>query len=284
MIRSTHHPRPANSAIALASLIALFATAMAATVSAQSAQPAQAAQAASPERAAEIVAASRASMKADTMSTRSRLEIIARDGAKTERLLDQYTAISAAAVKTVIIFQKPASVAGTRFLTIQNAGKPEDRWIFLPSLGKVRRVAATEGSGSFMGTDFSYDDVALMSRDPGQDDYAVLSDGDYSGEPCWVIEAKPKNAGFQYSRMVMWIEKSTSSSRRMDLYDRKGELAKQLEILEYRDIQGRRSAVATRMSTMKTKTSTTIYMDIVKYDDPIPASVFTEKFLLTGKP
>lgn len=277
MIHPTSAARSAirKSPAFIMSLIALCATIFAAEVQAQ---PAAA------TRAAEIVAASRAAMKADTMSTRSRLEITARDGGKTERLLDQYTSISAAAVKTVIIFQKPAAVAGTRFLTIQNAGKPEDRWIFLPSLGKVRRVAATEGSGSFMGTDFSYDDVALMSRDAGMDDYSLLPDADYAGTPCWVIEATPKDANFQYARMVLWIEKSSSSTRKMDLYDRKGELAKQLEILEYRDIQGRRTAVATRMSTVKAKTSTTIYMDIVKYDDPIPASVFTERFLLTGKP
>lgn len=240
--------------------------------------------AAGAQSALDIVKASRRGMKADTMSTRSRLVIASKDGNTTERMLDQYTAVGATSVRTVIIFQKPASVAGTRFLTIQNEGKPEDRWIFLPSLGKVRRVASGEGSGSFMGTDFSYDDISLMNRDPGLDAYSILRDETLDGKECRVIEARPNDPGFQYSRMLLWIDKAGSSTLKTELYDRKGELAKVLEIQAYREIQGRLTAVATKMSTVQAKTSTTIFMDIVKYDDPIPASVFTEKFLLTGKP
>lgn len=236
------------------------------------------------QSASEIVEASRKGVKASTMSTRSRLVIAAKDGGTTERLLDQYTSIGPGSVKTVIIFQKPASVAGTRFLTIQDSGKPEDRRIFLPSLGKVRRVAAGEGSGSFMGTDFSYDDISLMNRDPSLDSFAILREEPLQDRDCWVIEARPKDPGFQYSRMLMWIGKTASSTFKTELYDRKGDLAKILEIQSYKEIQGRLTAVATKMSTLQSKTSTTIFMDIVKYDDPIPASVFTEKFLLTGKP
>lgn len=236
------------------------------------------------QSAEDIVRASRERIKADTVSTRSRMMITAKDGSVTERLLDQYTSKVSGTTKTVVVFQKPASVAGTRFLTISNPGKIDDRWIFLPSLGKVRRIAAGEGSGSFMGTDMSYDDISSMDRDVSLDTYALLKDENLDGRPCWVIEAKPKDPGYQYSRMVGWIEKSTSISLKMELYDKKGVLVKVMEIQDTKDVQGKLTPVVTKMSTVQAKTSTTIYVDIIKYNDPIPASVFTERFLLTGRP
>ena len=236
------------------------------------------------QNAEEIVRASRDRIKADTVSTRSRMVITAKDGGVTERLLDQYTSTASGTNKTIVVFQKPASVAGTRFLTISSPGKADDRWIFLPSLGKVRRIASGEGSGSFMGTDMSYDDISSMDRDVDLDTYALLKEENLDGKACWVVEARPKDESYQYSRMVGWIEKATSVTLKMELYDKKGVLVKVMEIQGLKEIQGRLTPVVTKMSTLLAKTSTTIYADIVKYNDSIPASVFTERFLLTGRP
>jgi hypothetical protein len=239
---------------------------------------------ASAPSAAEIVRSSRDRIKADTVSTRSRMVIAAKDGSATERLVDQYTSRSGGVDRTVVVFQKPASVANTRFLTIENPGKADDRWIFLPALGKVRRIAASEGSGSFMGTDLSYDDVSSADRDALADAHVLVREEGLDGRDCWVIESKPRDADYQYSKMVSWIEKSTRIALKIELYDRKGELAKLLEILRSEDKQGRMTPTVTRMTTVKAKTSTTINIEIVKYDDPIPDSVFTTKFLETGRP
>jgi len=242
------------------------------------------AQAAGATSAEEIIKSSRDRIKADTVSTRSRMVIVAKDGSTTERLVDQYSSDKDGPSKTVVVFQKPASVAGTRFLTIDNVGKDDDRWIFLPALGKVRRIAASEGSGSFMGTDLSYDDVSSADRAVGEDDHRLLREEALDGKDSWVIESTPKDSGYQYSKMVSWIEKSTRIALKIELYDRKGGLVKVLEILKAEDKQGRLTPTVTRMSTVKAKTSTTINVEIVKYDDPIPASVFTTKYLETGRP
>jgi outer membrane lipoprotein-sorting protein len=236
------------------------------------------------QSAEEIMKASRERIKADTVSTRARMVITAKDGSLTERLVDQYTSSAGGVTKTVIVFQKPASVAGTRFLTIGESGKASDQWIFLPSLGKVRRIAASEGTASFMGTDLSYDDVSSADRKIDLDTYSIIREENYGDKPCWVIESKPREGGYQYSRMIGWIEKATSISLRMELYDRKGNLAKVMEMSEVKTFQGRLTPTVTKMSTIQAKTSTTIYIDIMKYDDPIPAGVFTERFLLTGRP
>jgi hypothetical protein len=234
--------------------------------------------------AEEIVRASRDRIRSDTVSSRSRMTITAKDGSTTERLVDQYSSDKDGVTKTVVVFQKPASVANTRFLTIDEPGKTGDRWIFLPALGKVRRVSAGEGSGSFMGTDMSYDDVSSASRKADADDHTLLREESLDGKACWVIESKPKDPGYQYSRMVSWIEKATHVALKIELYDKKNGLVKLLEILKTEDKQGRLTPTVTRMSTIKAKTSTTINVEIIKYDDPIPANVFTTGFLETGRP
>ena len=234
--------------------------------------------------AVEIVRASRDRIRADTVSSRSRMIITAKNGAQTERLIDQYSAGKSGRAKTVVVFQKPASVANTRFLTIENSGMADDRWIFLPALGKVRRVSAGEGSGSFMGTDMSYDDISSANRGADEDDHSILRQEDLGGKACWVIESKPKDPGYQYGRMVSWIDKATQVSLKIELYDRHDELVKLLEILKVEDKQGRLTPTITKMSTVKAKTSTTINLEIIKYDDPIPATVFSTKFLETGRP
>jgi outer membrane lipoprotein-sorting protein len=242
------------------------------------------AQGAFAQSADEIVRASRDRVKAATVSTRSRMIITAKDGGTTERLVDQYEMDAKAGRRTVIVFQKPANIAGTRFLTVENPGAADDRWIFLPSLGKVRRVSSGEGSGSFMGTDFSYDDISSANRGVDKDSHVILREESLDGKDCWVIESKPKDQGYQYSKMVSWIEKATSFARRIEMYDRKGELFKLLELGAVEEVQGRLTAKSTKMTSVQAKTSTTITIEIIKYDDRIPEGVFTTRYLETGRP
>lgn len=240
------------------------------------------------QSAAEIVQAARDRISVDTTSTRARMVITAKDGSTTERVVDQYSSsIDSTGKKTtdraIIAFQKPASVAGTRFLTVENAEGVEDRWIFLPALGKVRRIASGEGSGSFVGTDFSYDDMSSLSRDSSEDTHTILKEETLDGKACWVIESVPKDTTYQYSKAVQWIEKGTNMVWKLEAYDRKGVLVKVLEILKAETIQGNLTPMVTKMSTLADKTSTTVNIDIIKYNEKIPDGVFTTNYLSTGR-
>jgi hypothetical protein len=210
--------------------------------------------------------------------------IASRSGAASERIIDQYEKDGPKGGRTIIVFQSPKAVAGTRFLTMDNPGGPADRWIFLPELNKTRRIAASEGGGSFMGTDMSYDDISSAKRDVGLDTHTLLREEILNGNPCYVIESVPKDRSYQYSKMIQWINKANQVNHKVELYDRRGNLAKVLEILSLKEVQGRLSAAATRMTTVGAGTSTTIYADILKYDDPIPEGVFTTGYLETGRP
>ena len=232
-----------------------------------------------------IIRASRDRIKADTTSTRSKMVISAKDGSKTERVLDQYSKDGAKGSRTVIVFQQPATVAGTRFLTMENPGGADDRWIFLPELGKLRRVAASDGGGSFMGTDFSYDDISSMSRGVELDTHTLLREENYGGNACYVIQSVPKNSSYQYSKMISWVTKDSKITTKIELYDKKNTATpvKTVEMSGIKEIQGRSTVTVTKITTHAAGTSTTINMDIVKYDDNIPEKVFTTTFLETGK-
>jgi len=238
----------------------------------------------SAQDAASIVEQSRNRIKADTVSTRSRMIITAKNGTVTERVMDQYSKKDEKGnPRAVIVFQDPASVRGSRFLTIENPGKEKDQWIFLPSLGKIRRIAASEGSGSFMGSDFSYDDISSMDRKTDQDNHKILRTEKFNGKDCYVIESSSKDANYQYSKMIQWIDLTSLVIYKIELYDRRGTQVKLLEITEYREVQGRLAPYVTKMTTLADGTSTSINVVNLKYDDPIPEGVFTTRFLETGR-
>jgi outer membrane lipoprotein-sorting protein len=230
-----------------------------------------------------IIRSSRDRIKADTVSTRSRMVIQAKTGSATERLIDQYSKDGPKGKRTLIEFQKPETVAGTRFLTMENAGGADDRWIFLPELGKVRRVAASEGSGSFMGTDFSYDDISSVSRGAELDTHTLLREEELDGGVCYVIQSAPKDKSYQYSKMIQWITKDSKIIMKIELYDKKNALVKTVEMSGIKEVQGRLTVTVTKITTHAAGTSTTIFTDIIRYDAPIPESVFTTAYLETGR-
>jgi outer membrane lipoprotein-sorting protein len=237
----------------------------------------------SAQNAESIIRASRDRIQADTISTRSRMIITARDGSTTERLVDQYSKDGPNGSRAVIVFQQPATVAGTRFLTMTNANGTDDRWIYLPNLGRVRRIAASEGSGSFVGTDFSYDDVSSSTRSADLDVHTMLREENFGGSACYVIQSVPRDSSYQYSKMVQWVTKDTNIVLKIELYDRRNNLVKTVEMSGLRDIQGRLTVTVTRMTTHSAGTYTTINNEITRYDDPIPEMVFTTEFLETGR-
>jgi hypothetical protein len=164
-----------------------------------------------------------------------------------------------------------------------NPGGADDRWIFLPEIGRVRRVASSEGGGSFMGTDFSYDDISATSRSVDQDTHTFLKEETSGSALCYVIQSVPKDSSFQYSKMVQWIAKDTFIIMKIELYDKRNALVKTVEMSGIQNIQGKLTVTVTKMTTHAAGTSTVITSEIVKYDDPIPEVVFTTEFLETGR-
>ncbi|MDR3301609.1 MAG: outer membrane lipoprotein-sorting protein [Spirochaetaceae bacterium] len=219
-----------------------------------------------------------------TLSSRSRMVSTAKKGSTTERTMDQYAKDDANGnSRAVMVFQSPATVKGTRFLTMDNAAGKSDQWIFLPSLGKVRRIASSESGGSFMGSDFSYDDMTMMDREVALDTHTILREETLDGAACYVMQSVPKDGSFQYLKIITWVDKSNYRVYKRELFNKRGAVEKTIEMSGYKDVQGHDAATQTKISTLSAGTSTTIYMDIIKYDEPIPEGVFTTVYIETGR-
>jgi negative regulator of sigma E activity len=244
--------------------------------------------AASAEDATAIVDRSRNRISAATTLSRSRMAVVAKDGTVSNRIIDQYSKDGSNGENRVVVEFKhsgnPAGILNTRFLSIGNQSGGDDQWIFLPSSDTPRRIAASGGSGSFVGTDFSYSDIASANRSADMDTHRILREENLRGRPCYVIESIPKDSSYQYSKMVQWIDKETLVNYKIDLYDKRGTHIKTMEILELKEVQGRLSPMVTKMSALTEGTSTTMIVERLEYDSSIPESVFTPRYLRTGRP
>ena len=214
-----------------------------------------------------------------------RMELIDADGEIKERIIEEWSAEDESGLgRSVIVFHRPASVQNTRFLVIENGDRDDDQWIFLPALKRVRRIAASEGGDSFMGTEFSYDD--LKSRDIDDYDHRYLRDERAAGYDCRVVESVPKaGTGSQYGRILHWVtaDEEIAADVRMELYDEEGTLIKLFQVQELEKIDGYWIPVAVRMENVKSGRATRLVQERVELDKPVNPRRFTTRYLETGR-
>lgn len=126
--------------------------------------------------------------------------------------------------KTIITFLWPADVKGSKMLTHSHKKDDDDQWLFLPALKKVKRISSRSKTGSFMGSEFSYED--LGSQEVEKYNFKYLKDEKINGADQWVVERYPKDKNSGYKRQIMWINKSRLAPTKIEYYDRKNELIK----------------------------------------------------------
>ncbi|MGC9312376.1 MAG: outer membrane lipoprotein-sorting protein [Sediminispirochaetaceae bacterium] len=212
------------------------------------------------------------------------MKLIDEGGEVHSRVVENWSMESAAGTNSnVIVFHSPATVKDTRFLSIENTNRDDDQWIYLPALGRVRRIAASEGDSSFMGTDFTYND--MQSREVYEDNHTLLREERFEEWDCYVVESIPKDpSSTQYSRRIQWIIKDTWMPVKGELYDKDGELLKVLSVRRLERVQGFWTAIDTTMENVQTGHSTELNIKKLVYNQDIPDSLFTVNFLRTGRP
>jgi outer membrane lipoprotein-sorting protein len=134
--------------------------------------------------------------------------------------------------KTLIIFDAPKDVKGTAFLSYTHATKPDDQWLYLPALKRVKRISSANKSGPFMGSEFAYEDIS--SQEIEKYKYKYLRDETIDGRPSFVVERYPQYKNSGYTRQVAWIDQETYRVAKVEFYDRKDSLLKTLTYHEYK--------------------------------------------------
>lgn len=135
--------------------------------------------------------------------------------------------------KSLTIFDNPRDVSGTAFLNYTHRSGDDDQWLYLPALKRVKRISSRNKSGSFMGSEFSYEDIS--SQEVEKYSYKWIRDEEYEGQDCFVVEYYPvdkKNSG--YSRQVVWMDKKEYRTLKTEYFDRKNSHLKTLTFSGYK--------------------------------------------------
>lgn len=133
--------------------------------------------------------------------------------------------------KEIGVFQSPADVRGTAVLTHSHGLEPDDQWLYLPSLKRVKRISTVNKSGPFVGSEFAFEDIASWELEKYT--YKYLRDEMLGEYDTFVVENTPAYEYSGYTRQVEWIDKTIYQPRRIDFYDRKNELLKTLTFSDY---------------------------------------------------
>ena len=218
----------------------------------------------------------------ETSHSAVQMDLIERDGEVKSRLIEEWGKDEGELSSMVMVFRSPASVKDTRYLQVENDGRDDDKWIYLPALKRVRRIASSEGDKSFMGSDASYDD--METREVNRDHHELLREESYAERECYVVKAWAKDpADSQYSHRITWFDKASFVPVKVEMYDKQEELLKVLSVEQLEQVQGYWTPMQTLMENVQTGHATRLTFKKIVYDEPLPAALFSTAFLETGR-
>jgi outer membrane lipoprotein-sorting protein len=134
--------------------------------------------------------------------------------------------------KALIIFDNPGDVKGTAFLSFTHQRGADDQWLYLPALKRVKRIASSNKSGPFVGSEFAYEDIS--SQEVAKYTYRYLRDEVLDGRDHYVVERDPTDPKSGYTRQVVWLDKEEYRVWQVEFYDRRNALLKTLAVAGYR--------------------------------------------------
>jgi hypothetical protein len=182
--------------------------------------------------------------------------------------------------KSLITFQAPADVAGMKFLQIQNADSDDERFLYTPDQKRSRRIAGSNRSESFMGTDFSYAD--LDGRDLRQSSSVLKSDEMLGKFDCYHVAVTPKNSDAVYAKIELWVRKDNYVPLKWVMFDKKAQPVKTLIAKEIQRHGGRWFITGSRMTDNSTGRSTELMLEKIDRREDIPLDNFSVRAIEKG--
>jgi outer membrane lipoprotein-sorting protein len=173
-----------------------------------------------------------------------------------------------------VYFTRPADVNKTGFLVWKKPGEDDDRWLYLPALDLVKRIAAADKRTSFVGSNFLYEDIS--GRHIGADNHELAETTDQF----YVIKNTPKNPKeVEFSAYKMWVHKKTFVIVKAEFYDQAGKPYREYKAEKVETIQGFPTTMVQTMKDLTTGGYTQVTMSKVKYNVGIPQDIFSERYL-----
>ncbi len=210
------------------------------------------------------------------------MEMILRNRAgkeSTRKITNRQLEVQGDGDKSLSLFLEPGDVAGTAMLTFSHGLDPDDQWLYLPSIKRVKRISSKNKSGPFMGSEFAFED--LGSREIEKFTYKLVGEeacGD--GYECYVLEQYPQYEDSGYTKQVAWIDKEHYRNIKVDYYDRKDSLLKTLEFMDYQEYAGGYwRADRFEMTNHQTGKSTTLNWHDYDFETDLDEGDFNENAL-----
>jgi outer membrane lipoprotein-sorting protein len=179
--------------------------------------------------------------------------------------------------KYFMYFFQPADVRNMTFMVYKYPGRDADRWLFVPAINMVRRIAAQDKRSSFVGSDFTYEDISGRNLD--DDTHEAVKDEKVGTYDCTVVKSTPKAAEMEYSYKLSWIDKATFLPVKEEYYDKKGEHYKVFSADEIKDVKGHPTITKRSMKNLQSGHMTEVTFLKADYNVGIEDSLFTERYL-----
>lgn len=238
-----------------------------------------------------IMAAVDARATGDKMVARMQMTITDNAGRSRVRVVQSRSMKVAGGTRQIMLFESPADVRNTGLLSMDwdDGAKDDDQWLYLPSLHKSTRIAASDKSGAFMGSDLTYAD--MTKKDLKNYTYTLSKpSAPVGGEDCWLIESRPKSDKEKnetgYLKSMVWVSKTRLIPLQTKVWVIEGKKIKLIKSDRIELIEGvwvpRKTAVRT-MRGDAVESTTVLEMLSVKINDAsVKASDFEQRRLEQG--
>jgi outer membrane lipoprotein-sorting protein len=173
---------------------------------------------------------------------------------------------------SMILITAPARDKGTAYLK-----RAKEIWNYVPAIDRLIKLPPSMMSQSWMGSDFSNDDLVRESSTLNDFKYRIVNTSEYGGHTCWVLDLIPKEgASVVYGRVRMWVTQEHYIQLKVENYDEKGTLASSVRFSNIRKMGGRMMATEVEIIPADKKGHKTVlrYAE-AKFNIPIEDSFFT---------
>jgi hypothetical protein len=183
-------------------------------------------------------------------------------------------------------FKYPGDIRGTGFLVIEHPAADDERFLYLPALGRVRRIAGEEKQDSFVGSDFTYEDMGGRELDDYTyttlDASATWTSPEGDKRPAWKLESRAKDANATYPRIVSTVLKDTFVVVAAENFNRRDEVVKQFEVRSLKQVSGIWTALELVMRNLRDRTRTELSVTKAEYNIGLKEADFSRRALEQG--
>jgi len=173
-----------------------------------------------------------------------------------------------------VYFEKPGDVRRMVFMVHKYLDRDDDRWLYLPALDLVKRIAASDKRTSFVGSHFVYEDVS--GRGVDEDEHELIETTDRH----FILKNTPRDpSGVEFSFYKVWVDRSSYLLAKAEYYDREGRKYRVVEALDIQTIQGHPTVMKSQASDLAGGGATVTEFTDIRYDIGLDDKIFTERYL-----